>query len=166
MSAVVKFENKNPLLNSEVIKAFVESVKNTIKTTTSLQISSEKPYTANTNTIKAEIAGIVGITSNEHSGLLIMSFSKEAVLEIHNTMLGESETEMSQSVVDLVGELSNMVYGTSKSELNKMGYNFKMAIPTVAKGSFEITNKSKSLTIMMPFKISEKYSFMVSVSVE
>jgi chemotaxis protein CheX len=166
MSAVVKFENKNPLLNSEVIKAFVESVKTTITTMTSLQITAEKPYADSPLQIQTEIAGVVGITSNENRGLLIISFSKEAILAVHNTMLGETETELSQSVVDVVGELSNMIYGASKSELNKMGYNFQMAIPTIAKGTFEITNKSKSLTIMMPFKINDQHKFMVAVSVE
>ncbi len=166
MSTAIKFTHKNPLLNSEVIKVFVESVKTTITTMTNLKIYSEKPYTGSSLALQAEIAGVVGITSDEHRGLFIISFSKDAILEIHNTMLGEAEMILSQSVVDVVGELSNMIYGVSKSELNKMGYNFQMAIPTIAKGSFELTNKNESLTIMMPFKINEKYRFMVAVSVE
>ncbi len=166
MSDVTKLAHKNPLLNSEVIQAFVESVKNTICTMTTLSITAEKPYVDSLLQVQTEIAGVVGITSDENRGSLILSFSKAAILEIHNQMLGETETTLSQSVADVVGEISNMIYGTSKSKLNKIGYNFQMSIPTIVRGSFEFIHKSKSLTIMMPFTINGQHKFMVAVSVE
>ncbi len=166
MSAVTKFIHKNPLLNSEVIQVFVESVKNTICTMTTLSITTGKPYVDSLLQVQTEIAGVVGITSDENRGSLILSFSKAAILEIHNEMLGEAETELSQSVGDVVGEISNMIYGTSKSKLNTIGYNLQMSIPTIVRGSFELIHKSKSLTIMMPFTINDQHKFMVAVSVE
>ena len=166
MSDVAKFIHKNSLLNSEVIQAFVESVENTISTMTSLSVTAEKPFADSLLQIQTEIAGVVGITSDENRGSLILSFSKAAILQIHNQMLGEAETELSQSVADVVGEISNMIYGTSKSKLNKIGYNFQMSIPTIVRGSFEFIHKSKSLTIMMPFIMNGQHKFMVSVSVE
>lgn len=166
MSAVTKFKHKNPLLNSEVIQAFAESVKHTIFTMTSLSITAEKPYVDSLLQIQTEIAGVVGIVSDENRGSLILSFSKDAILKIHNQMLGEEEIDFSQSVVDVVGEISNMIYGTSKSKLNKIGYNFQMSIPTIVRGSFEFIYRSKGLTIIMPFTIDDQHKFMIAISVE
>ena len=166
MSAVARFNHKNPLLNPEVIQAFVESVENTISTMTSLSIKAEKPFADSLLQIQTEIAGVVGINSDENRGSLILSFSKAAILQIHNQILGEAEPELSQSVADVVGEISNMIYGTSKSKLNKFGYNFQMSIPTIVRGSFEFIHKSKSLTVMIPFTMNGQNKFMVAVSVE
>ena len=166
MSAALKLENQNPLLNSEVITSFAKSVKDTITTMTNTKLTPEKPYIEYKFEIQSEIAGILGVASDDHKGLFVVSFSKEAILSIHNNMLGESETELSDSVCDVVGELSNMIYGSSKTTLNEKGYNLKMAIPTVSKGNFRLTSKSQSLTVVMPFLIEDKYKFLVALTVE
>ena len=166
MSAAKTVNLKSPLLSSEVIEAFVESVKYTISTMTTLNLIAGAPQAFFGIQSQTDIAGVVGITSDENRGSLILSFSKSAILEIHNQILGEVETELSQSVADIVGEMSNMIYGSSKSKLNKIGYNFQMSIPTIVSGRFEFFHKSKSSTVTIPFTINDKHKFTVSVSVE
>lgn len=166
MSAAKVFEHKNPLLNSEVINSFTFSVKDTITKLISATITAEKPFVAEKFDLQTEIAGILGVTSEENKGLFVIAFSKDAIIHIHNAMLGEAETELTDSVCDVVGELSNMIYGSSKTVLNEKGYQFKMAIPTISRGTFNISNKSKSLTIVMPFKIDNSFSFTVALTVE
>lgn len=166
MSAAPKFEHKNPLLHSEVIKSFTNSVRETITKMTSVALTPEKPYVDYQFTLQSEIAGVVGVTSNNDRGLFIISFSKDAIITLHNKMLGENETELTDSVSDLVGELSNVIYGSSKTALNEKGYSFKMAIPSVTRGSFKLTNNSKGLTVVMPFKIDGKYDFIVALAID
>ncbi len=166
MSAAPKFEHKNPLLHSEVIKSFTASVKDTITKMTNTSLVPQKPYIDYKFELESEIAGVVGVTSNQDRGLFIVSFSKEAIIKIHNNMLGENETELTDSVSDLVGELSNVIYGSSKTTLNEKGYNFVMAIPSVTRGKFKLTNNSKSLTVVMPFRIEDKYDFLVALAVD
>lgn len=166
MSTAVKLASKNPILSKEVVSAVMDSVKTTISTITSLKVTALPAYIEPKLELETEIAGVVGITSNQDRGILLISFSKEAIIQIHNNMLGESVTELTDSVVDVVGELSNMVYGSSKSTLNKKGYNFQMAIPTIAKGKFQLSNKANVMTVFMPFQIDEKHNFLVALSVE
>lgn len=166
MSAAPKFEHKNPLLHSEVIKSFTNSVKDTITKMTNTSLTPQKPYIDYKFELESEIAGIVGVTSNNDRGLFIVSFSKEAIIRIHNNMLGETETELSDSVCDVVGELSNVIYGSSKATLNEKGYNFKMAIPSVTRGKFKVSNNTQGLTVVMPFRIDDQYDFLVALAVD
>lgn len=166
MSAAKTVNFVSPLLRAEVFEAFVESVEYTIRTMTTLKLTAEPPQAFFGMQSQSDIAGVVGITSDENRGSLILSFSKSAILEIHNQVLGETETELSQSVADIVGEMSNMIYGSSKSKLNQIGYNFQMSLPTIVSGRFEFFHKSKSSTVTLPFTINDQHKFTVSISVE
>lgn len=56
--------SKSPLLNVEVIQVFIESVKHTIETMTTLKLAAEPPITNSSSQIQTKIAGVVGIVSD------------------------------------------------------------------------------------------------------
>lgn len=165
MSTVSKTKLESSLLSVEVIQAFAESVNYTIGTMTSLNLSSATPLIG-VQPIQMDIAGVVGITSDDNRGSLILSFSKSAILEIHNQILGEVEAVLTPAVADIVGEMANMIYGSSKSKLNKIGYNFQMSIPTIVIGNFKFYRKTETSTVTIPFAINEQHKFNVTISAE
>ncbi|RYZ87573.1 MAG: chemotaxis protein CheX, partial [Proteobacteria bacterium] len=99
-------------------------------------------------------------------GTLLISFSKGSIFHIMQNMLGEKHEELTDEVSDAVGELTNMIYGTAKTALNQMGYNFEMAIPSVIRGSFVVTKANKGATLVIPFELKDGTSFSVKITVQ
>ncbi len=165
MSAL-KLVNKKPLLNQEVVKSFIEGVVKTLSMMANTQVRALDPKQIELFKIDSEVAGVVGFATEKEKGLLVISFDKKSIIKIHNNMLSENETELTPSVVDVVGELANMVYGSAKTSLNQIGYQFQMSIPTIIHGSFQLTKKSISPTVVVPFEFDSNLKFNVTLSVE
>jgi chemotaxis protein CheX len=62
-------------------------------------------------------------------------------------MIGEKYDEMNEEVADCVGELTNMISGDARSQLQKVGFDFTAAIPTVF---YDIMARRSSGSIFCP----------------
>ncbi len=163
MSAAPKMQN--PLLDKTLINSFIEGVSKTLETMASTKVTYGKPFVEQKFSARGEVAGVVGMVSNEYKATLTLSFPKPAILLILENMLGEKYTDITDEVFDAVGELTNMIYGSAKGTLNDLGYNFEMAIPTVIKGQFIMLQHSKSATLVIPFKLTNQTEFYIEISV-
>jgi chemotaxis protein CheX len=98
-----------------------------------------------------DVSGIIGITGDA-VGSLALSFSEKCICKIVSNMLGEEHHEVTRDIIDAVGELTNMVSGASRTQLEKMGMAVYAAIPTVVHGQgHTITHILKSPSIVIPF---------------
>lgn len=163
MSAAPKMQN--PLLDKTLINSFIEGVSKTLETMASTKVTYGKPFVEQKFAARGEVAGVVGMVSNEYKATLTLSFPKPAILLILENMLGEKYSDITDEVFDAVGELTNMIYGSAKGTLNDLGYNFEMAIPTVIKGQFIMLQHSKSATLVIPFKLTNQTEFYIEISV-
>lgn len=163
MSAAEKIQN--PLLDKRLINSFVDGVANTLQTMANTQVVFGKPFVEPKFSPRGEIAGVVGMLSNQWKGTLTLSFPKQAILLILENMLGEKYSDITEEVHDAVGELTNMIYGSAKATLNQLGYNFEMAIPTVIKGQFIMLQHSRSATLVIPFRLLNETEFFIEISV-
>jgi chemotaxis protein CheX len=81
-----------------------------------------------------------------------LSFSEKCICKIVSNMLGEEHHEVTKEILDAVGELTNMVSGASRTQLEKMGMSVHAAIPTVVHGKgHTITHILKSPSLVIPF---------------
>lgn len=157
---------QNPLFDKNLINAFVESVIKTLTDTAQTKVTPGKPLIEQKSASKGEIAGIIGMLAGGMKATLLLSFKKEATFEILQNMLGETYTEVTPEISDAVGELTNMIYGGTKTTLNKLGYNFEMAIPTVVTGTFSISSKHAGINLTIPFNTAGGNQFFIELSVE
>lgn len=132
----------NPFLNGtlEVLKkmAFMDAVPG-------------KPYVKKEEAASGDVSGIIGITGDA-IGSLALSFSEKCICKIVSNMLGEEHLEVTRDILDAVGELTNMVSGASRTQLEKMGMAVYAAIPTVVHGQgHTITHILKSPSLVIPF---------------
>ncbi len=67
--------------------------------------------------------------SVELVGQLCVSFTKGALLDISQRLLGEELTELDEVALDVAGEVTNMVTGVAKAQLEIAGYDFDMCRP-------------------------------------
>jgi chemotaxis protein CheX len=165
-AAEKKAEQVNPLFDKRLLHAFVDGVIKTLATIAQTDAKVGKPYIEPEFTESGEIAGMVGMVAPPMKGTLLISFTKPSILQIMQNMLGEKHADLSDEVSDAVGELTNMIYGSAKTALNQLGYNFEMAIPTVIRGDFKLSKATKAATLVIPFHLKEDATFFVKITVQ
>jgi chemotaxis protein CheX len=102
------------------------------------------------------ITGVMSMVGKRGNASIALTFSEAAILHIAKKMLPSEITTIDGTVIDLVGELANMVLGGAKSDLEKEGYFFKLSLPTIIFGSdYLIAHKTDAPIIMLPFTMPE-----------
>ena len=115
-------------------------------------------------TVKGDVSGIVTLTQEKIEGTLIVTFPKATIFGILAKMYRKPFTEVNQSVKLGVGELTNIIYGVVKANLNKDGFQFKMAVPSVVIGDqHTVIPFDSGPTMVVPFS-SEVGTFHVLLS--
>jgi chemotaxis protein CheX len=78
-------------------------------------------------------------------------------------MFGEEMAEINSEIADAVGELTNMISGQARRELEEKGRVFEAAIPSVITGKdHSITHVTQGPKIAIPFT-TEGGSFVIEV---
>jgi chemotaxis protein CheX len=151
----------NPVLKSTMIMfstmAHIEPKVGTPKMKKDLQIAEGK-----------NITGLMDMVGTKGKASIALTFSESAILLIAKKMMppDTATTSIDGMVIDLVGELANMVLGGAKSELENEGYIFKLSLPTIIFGSdYLIAHKTNAPIIMLPFTMPEG-EFFIEASYE
>jgi len=109
---------------------------------------------------------VIANLSKRVSASIALTFSEEAILHIAKKMMPMEITKIDGIVIDLAGEIANMVLGGAKTELEEKGYIFQMSLPTIIIGTdYLIAHKIKSPIINVPFSMPEG-NFYVEVGYE
>ena len=81
-------------------------------------------------------------------------------------MFGEEMKEINNEIIDAVGELTNMISGQARKELEEIGKVFHGAIPSVITGKrHKLIPMAKGNKIAIPFK-TDSGSFTIEVAIE
>ena len=78
-----------------------------------------------------EVSGVIGL-SGRAVGTVVVSLSKEVAIKAASTMLMTDVDEVNADVVDAVGEITNMVAGGAKAQLEQ--YRLSISLPNVVTG--------------------------------
>ncbi|NRD72677.1 chemotaxis protein CheX [Shewanella sp. VB17] len=139
-------------MNVNFINPFLDSLIHVISTMASMELSSGKLSIKKDNDAKGDVSGLISLIGPQTKGSLSISFEQKLILEIMQNMLGENPGMINEEIIDLVGEITNMVAGGAKNILADEGYEFEMATPTVVSGqTHTIRHKVKGQKIIMPF---------------
>ena len=121
-----------------------------------------KPFAKSSDAACGDISGIIGMTGDA-TGSLALSFTESCILGICEKMLGEKHTEINRSVLDTVGELTNMISGASRKLMEKDDLKVIAAIPTIVYGrAHTIHHVVKGPSIVIPFS-TECGDFVIDV---
>lgn len=141
----------------EFINPFLNATKNVIETMAQTTVISQKPHLKEGSTSYGVVTGIIGMTSENITGSMVVSFSEKCILKIVANMLMEGVKEkIDDEIVDAVGELTNMICGGAKAQLAKLDHKFSLATPTMIVGQgVEVSFYSKAPTIVCPFETAD-----------
>jgi chemotaxis protein CheX len=146
------------------INAFLEGTLNVTRTMANISPLPGKPYLKKDNVANGDVSGIIGLTG-DITGSMALSFSEKSILKIVSNMLGEEITEINGDIKDAVGEITNMISGVARKELEKTGLNVLAAIPTVVSGmGHSITHVLGGPSIIIPFEM-EDGPFVVDICI-
>lgn len=86
--------------------------------------------------LSGDVSGLVGITQEGTlEGTLTVCFKTATIRNMLPRLLGDDVPITSEVVMDAVGEITNMIFGQVKTELNERGYKVRFGLPSVVSGS-------------------------------
>ena len=118
-------------MKPEYIDPFLNSAVSTFEIMLGCKLIPGEPFVKSATNGQQEISGMVGL-SGKAKGTVILSLSREAAISASAAMLGEQITEVNGDVTDAVGELTNIIAGGAKAQLEKLALN--VSLPTVIVG--------------------------------
>ena len=137
------------------INPFLNGTLNVLRTMAFVEPKPGKPYLKKNNLASGDVSGIIGLTGSA-TGSMALSFSEGAILKVASNMLGEEIREINNDITDAVGEITNMVSGAARKELESIGLTVTAAIPTVVAGKDHlIKHVLGGPSIVIPFEIEE-----------
>jgi len=101
-----------------------------------------------------DISGIIGMVQDQLEGTLMLCVTFETVRDILPQVVGKDIAITHEMVVDAVGELTNMIFGQIKSDLNQRGHHIKLGIPCVVTGKGHFVSQfHRGKYMIVPFHL-------------
>ena len=139
-------------MNADFINPFITALINVLHTMAQTELVPGKPKKKSDDHASGDISGLIGMVGDKLQGSMSISFDEGLVLEIMHKMLGEKHNAVDADVQDMVGEITNMICGGAKNELDQKGYDFGMATPIVVAGkNHTINHQVDEKKMVMPF---------------
>jgi len=152
-------------MDAALINPFINATMNVIETMAFLKSKAGKPYLKKDSNAKGDVTGIIGLTGVAN-GTISVTFEKNAILKVVSNMFGETMPELNDEVADAVGEITNMISGQARRELEGLGRVFEAAIPSVITGeNHTIQHFTTGPIIAIPFQ-TEGGNFTIEVCLE
>ncbi len=146
------------------INPFLEATIDVLKTMAFVEPRPGKPYLKKDDLAKGDVSGIIGFTGAA-TGSMALSFSEGCILKIVSNMLGEEIKGINGDIKDAVGEITNMVSGAARKNLESLGLSISAAIPTVIAGKgHSVSHIMGGPSIIIPFE-TEQGPFVVDVCI-
>ncbi len=139
-------------MDVKLINPFINATINVLETMAFVKVSAGTPYVKQDNTAVGDVTGVLGLTGVAH-GTIAVTFEEKCILTIVSNMFGEEMESLNEDIADAVGELTNMISGQARRELDEIGRVFKAAIPSVITGkNHTIRHYSDGPKIAIPFE--------------
>jgi chemotaxis protein CheX len=133
----------------EYINPFITAASQAFQTMLGHEIRRGMPVLKEDADLQFEISGVIGL-SGSAVGTVVLSFSENVALQAAGTMLMMEMTEINADVIDAVGELTNMVAGAAKAQLEHL--KLSISLPNVITGKgHEVRFPSNVRPIVIPF---------------
>ena len=152
-------------MDVKFINPFINATINVLETMAFMKVTAGRPYLKKGNMAVGDVSGVLGLTGSAN-GTIAVTFEERCILAVVSDMFGETMSELNADIADAVGELTNMISGQARRELEEMGKTFKSAIPSVITGrNHSIIHYTQGPKIAIPFN-TDKGNFTIEVCFE
>ncbi len=119
----------------EFMSVLIRACQNVITSFNITELRAQKPIALKALDKEITIRGKIILKNQFFKGSILVSFPKQSFLNLSNKVLNTTNTEIDNEIRDFAGELTNMIYGQAKKELEENGIKLDMAIPIVDESS-------------------------------
>lgn len=136
-------------MTADFINPFLLATVSVFENMLGVQMTREKPYLRKAFDPQHDVTGVIGLTGKA-TGMVAVSLPSEAAIAVTAKLLGETPASVNAQVTDAVGEITNMIAGCAKSQLESL--ELSLGLPTVVIGRNTcITFPSRAVPISIPF---------------
>jgi chemotaxis protein CheX len=132
----------------------ITAVKYVFKTMLDIDIEHGIPFIKDNRKSSGDITGVMALsgTEGEQRGMLAFSTSKRGALAIYKKLMHQEFEEITAEIIDGIGELTNIISGRARFELEREGIHLYPHVPIIFSGNdAEINFITKISIISMPF---------------
>jgi chemotaxis protein CheX len=151
----------------QYIQPFIDVCKNVFKEFVGSELTAERPYFADKDSLSEwDISAVIGLTG-EARGAVVISMKKELAIKLTDILTGSAHERLDDEVVDAIGEIINIIAGNAKKGL-EAAFRLVISLPTIVEGkehSIKWPN-GQARIICIPFTIFGSDTFNLSVAIE
>jgi len=119
-------------MNAELINPFLASAISAFETMLGWPLTRGALYIKTGSQPEHEVSGVIGL-SGKAQGTVVLSLTEQAALRATAKLLEEEPAEIDGNVTDAVGELTNIIAGGAKAQLEHL--ELRVSLPTVITGN-------------------------------
>lgn len=138
-------------MKAEYINPLLQSTITVLSTMARVEAKAGKPTLKKGAEALGDVTGTIDLSGPVAHGSLAISFSKTSILDIAEKMLGEKFDTVDDAVVDVVGELTNMITGSAKRIYSEQGIDFDLTLPSMIVGRVPIKHSVDGVPLVLPF---------------
>ncbi len=138
----------------EYLNPFIFATRKVLSMMAFMESKPRKPYLKPAGNYKGigDVSSVISV-KGECKGSIGISFSEECILKVAYQMFNENYDGLTDEIVDMVGEIVNMVSGDARQELVKLGFHFSAGIPVTTLGEgHDLIHSVKDRIIVIPFQ--------------
>ena len=137
-------------MNLEYINPFVLSAHNVFETMLQCELTRGQLSLSDRFQSQHEVSGIIGLSGERGSGTVVLSLARQVAVRSTRVLLGIEKDTVDEDVIDAIGELTNMVAGAAKSELEEL--HMSLSLPMVIMGKNIMVGFDKEIRpLVIPF---------------
>jgi chemotaxis protein CheX len=152
-------------INVDYINPFIEATVHTFQTMCSVTPARDRVFLKGEGEEVYGVSGIIGL-GGEATGAVVLNFPESVAISVVSKFVGEEYANITSSVVDGVGELTNIIAGDAKNRLIQKGYKFEIGLPKIVTGRSYITAQNKAVPCLVVSFASEFGKFCLEVSLK
>lgn len=112
-----------------------------------------------------DVSGVIALVQDDLEGTMTLCLTFETVRDLLPRIIGPSVSVTHEMTTDAVGEITNMIFGQIKTELNNRGHGLKLGIPSVVTGRGHFVSQfHRGQYMIVPFYL-EGQLFQVHIAV-
>lgn len=133
-----------------MIRCLVESTQSVFSTMCGMTLTADEPARLEEVPQRYHISGIIGL-SGPLQATIVVNIHESLVFSAAEAFLGARPDKIDSDVIDLVGELANMIGGNAKERLKIEGLS--LGLPTVVAGEDHVVAYNSGMAItVLPFE--------------
>ena len=151
-------------MHTTYVNPALKAILNVMDTMAHLQPRRDRPLVKRNNIAVGDVSSVIAMQGVSGQGSVSVSFPELVIRDLGKRMLPPGVELTAGLLQDLTGEMTNMIAGGMKGELESAGLRFDISLPKIISGRpHKIEHSCNAPVLLLPFH-SEIGPFYVEIT--